>query len=687
MKTGYDDRACMGISRFTRVSLPLLICASTWFVTVTPVAAQEAAVSLRLQAQTPWTTLKDPVLRVVVQADNAGAEAVEELSLGLALGAAVRARNEYGTMMTEGPPFVVFAPAPTPVEGSLEPGANRTVRLEADLTGAVSATDSLVYPGEITLFSEGRPVASLPIPILHLVREPEVPIRLTWWTTLAAGPVLDPTGRLADTGFESIIAPGGSLSESARALARIAARDLPTSIEVVIEPLLLDQLRAMADGYERRDGSIVGKGVGPAAHAETVLEELRSAFTDPAIRPVPLPYAAPELPTMLRSGLREELEWQYGLGAELLQEILGRAEVGSVAAAPDHMLDDAALSFLAGRGVTVVLADAATVTRPAQDNFFAPTPTARVPVSGGGQMALVLPDPGAQALFERPDLRDDPVRLAQTVLGELAVVWREQPVPAPPVVRGLALSLPPDLPSRAWVPLTQRLATAPFLMGTPGSTLVSSVNPAGSLAELVTPTTASFSDEYVRDLRSAEQAIDAFESTLVDDSNVPAGLRRDLAVAESSAFVGLETAGRAWIGSVTKDTRSRFAGLAPLPDQVFTLTSATGTIPIRFGNPLEPHEVVVELQSSWFSFPDGSEKTVTLEATDRPIPFTVEATAAGRRSIRVLVRAAPAGAVIASRDIVVGSSTANRLALLITGAAGLALVALWSRRLLPRTKT
>jgi hypothetical protein len=120
---------------------------------------------------------------------------------------------------------------------------------------------------------------------------------------------------------------------------------------------------------------------------------------------------------------------------------------------------------------------------------------------------------------------------------------------------------------------------------------------------------------------------------------------------------------------------------------VFTLTSATGTIPIRFGRPLEPYRVVVELQSSWFSFPGGSSRTVTLRSTDQPVPFTVEASGGGRRSIRVLVRAEPAGPVIASRDIVVGSSTANRLALLITAAAGLTLVALWSRRLLPRTKT
>lgn len=168
---------------------------------------------------------------------------------------------------------------------------------------------------------------------------------------------------------------------------------------------------------------------------------------------------------------------------------------------------------------------------------------------------------------------------------------------------------------------------------------------------------------------------------------MPSHLHRQLAVAQAGTFVGNEGSGRRWIGSVTVRTQARFVRLAPLPDQVFTLTSPKGTIPIRFGGPDEPHRVVVELQSSWFRFPEGSARAVILEATDRPVPFTIEASAAGRRSIRVLVRAGPAGTVIAQRDIVVGSTAANRLALFITGAAALGLVGLWARRFLRRAKS
>jgi hypothetical protein len=684
---GYDGRACMRISRIAHASLVLLIGVMTELATAPPVYAQDVEVVLRLEAQTPWTTTEQPVLRLAVQAANLGAEPVEDLSLGVALGAAVRARNEYERILVEGPPFVVFAPAPTPVEGPLDPGAERTIRLEADLTGAVSDTDSLVYPAEVTLFAEGRPAATLVTPLLHLVREPQVPIPFTWWTTLAGGPAFDPAGRLADTGFEAAISPGGRLSEAVKVLARIAARELPTSIEVVVEPLLLEQLSAMSDGYERADGVAVEAATGPAADAQDLLDRLREAVADPSVHSVTLPYAAPELPAMLRSGLIEDLDRQYELGSELMLKVLGREGDGTVAAAPDQALDDAALSYIAQRGASVVLAHESAVGRPEQTNFFAPPPTATLPLPDGDEMALVLPDPGAQALIEEPALRADPVRLAQAVLGELAVVWREQPVPIPPTVRGLALSLPNDLPAAAWLPLVQRLARAPFLEGTPAATLVSSVNPPGEVTALAAPSATSFSDAYARSLRAAGLDVDALEGTVVGPSDDPADLRRLLAVAEAGAYLGAEGPGRLWIAAVIDRTETRFDRLAPLPDQVFTLTSPTGTIPIRFGDTPQPHRVVVELQSSWFTFPDGSAKAVTLEGTDRPVPFTVEATAAGRRSIRVLVRAGVTGPVIAERDIVVGSNAANRVALFITGAAALGLVALWARRLVRRART
>lgn len=690
MRPGYHGRTWMGqmdTMKIARACSSLLVVAvlavATGITMAAPAGAQDAEVALRLEAQTPWTTLQRPKLSLSVRAVNLSAVPLDDLSIGVALGTAVRARNEYETMLSDGPPVIVFAPAPTAIDGVLLPGAERTVRVRVDLTGAISSDDSLVYPAEVTLFARDRPVTSFTTPVIHLVREPQVPIAFTWWAQLASGPVLDPVGHLTDPAFEAAIAPGGRLDAIVEALGTVAG--LGISIEVVIEPLLLEQLTVMADGYRSAEGRTVEPGTGGAAAAADLLSRLRTTLSDPAISPVALPFAAPELPAMLRSGLVDHLERQYDLGRDRVRSVLGRAGELGVTAAPAGALDEAGLSFFSERGGAVVLADPGAVTRPEQANFFAPPPTARVPLADGDEITLILPDPSTQALFQRPDLRADPIRLAQAVLGELAVIWREQPVPIPPTVRGLALSLPEDIPVRAWGPLVRRLTQAPFLAPMPASSLVTTVQPQGGLAGLLEPSLASFTDLYARDLRTAGGGIQALAWTSVTGDGGDE-LWTQLAVAEAGAFVGDETSGRTWLRSVTDHTLARFGLLAPLPDQVFTLTSTKGTIPISFGQPLEPRRVVVELQSSWFRFPEGSTREVTLGTASRPLPFTVEATSSGRRTIRVLVRAGPGGTVIAERDVVVGSTAANRVALFITGAAALGLVALWARRLLPRTK-
>lgn len=663
-----------------------LVVAWVLGVALIPAArAQEPQASVRLLAQTPWTTNDDPILRLRVRATNLGASKLADVSVGFAMGAPVRARNEYHQMLTDGPPFIVFAPAPTPIDDGLPAGAAADVRLEADLTGAVSGSDSLVYPATITLFAGGQPLTSVVTPVLHLVRDPQVPIPFAWWTTLARGPVFDPAGHLADPTLEPDLASGGRLHAGIRALGRLAERDLTTALTVVVEPLLLAQLGRMAEGYERADGAVVEAGSGGAADAEDLLARLDTAVSDPAVSLVALPFASPELPALLRSGLVDRLGSQYELGGDELEAKLGQRGDGIVGFAPEHALDEASISYLARRGVGVLLAAPDAVPRPPQERAFAPPPTASVTTDGGG-VTLVLPDPSTQALFERADLRADPVRLAQAVLGELAVIWREQPVPVPPTVRGLAVEIPSGLPAGAWTPLAQRLARAPFLAATQPAALVDTVSPTPGPSTLSDPSSAAFTDDYVRAIREASRAVEAIDATAVDGSEETADLRAGLAVAESGVFVGAEPRGRAWIGSVVGRASARFDRLAPLPDQVFTLTSARGTIPIRFGGPAEPHRVVVELRSSWFSFPDGAVRTVTLEDTDRPVPFTVEAAGAGRRSIQVLVRAGPSGMVIAQRNVIVGSTTANRLALLITGAAALVLIALWARRLVSRAR-
>jgi hypothetical protein len=338
------------------------------------------------------------------------------------------------------------------------------------------------------------------------------------------------------------------------------------------------------------------------------------------------------------------------------------------------------------QGVTAVLADADEVDRPNIGELeFAPVPTATMSTSAG-PTTLVLPDPATQGLFSRPDLLTDPVRAAQIVLAQLAVIWKEEPSPPPqpdgtPTVRGLAIAPPSSLPPAMWDPLIQRIANAPFLVPTHAQDFVAQVSPAGPGAALRAPDTRTFTVAYASDVRSLRRDTAAYISMLTQRSPVPQRLRTDLLYATSLEYLEPnEPAGRAWLDEVRRVTGAAFRGTTPTVSQLFTFTSREGTIPLRMGDPGPvPLRVTVRLQSSQFEFPSGDRQEVVLERPDQIVSFDVVAKAAGRNPIQVLVLA-PSGAIINQQTITVASTAVNRIALLITVAAAAGLVILYGRR-------
>jgi hypothetical protein len=288
------------------------------------------------------------------------------------------------------------------------------------------------------------------------------------------------------------------------------------------------------------------------------------------------------------------------------------------------------------------------------------------------------------ALLGNAALLSDPVRAAQAILGEVATIWREEPVPIPPNVRGIAIGLPASLPAGLWGQLVQRLGTAPFLRTVQPGTFVASVVPAGSTADLSTPSPAGFSRPYAAELRAARDAVASYRSMLTGPSPFPDRLDRNLLYAEAGQYVGDETGGQPWLDQVRTFVGRVFAGAAPDTRQTFTFTSHDGTIPIRMGDPgSTPLRVVVQLQSSRFSFPGGDSQTVTLNRPNQIVEFRVAATVSGQGAIQVIVHA-PSGLVIDQATLLVRSTAVSRIALIITAAAALVLAALWSRRLFRR---
>lgn len=642
-------------------------------------AQAQDTVTLRLVSQTPILTPDKPTLKITIHATNTGSSDIANLQVGIVIGARILTRTDYDASLTNGPGTPVLAHA-FPVDGTLAAGASRDLSVEITPTAIPSLLDdSQVYPMRVSVRdgSTGSELGGLNTAVIEVVRNPEKPLRLTWTFEVGGGvPALDPQGR-ATTAIGSALSPTGTLSQQVDAMTGLAAADVP--FDMAVEPSLLEQLGRMTDGYEQAGGATVVKGEGGAARAVTVLAGLKTAATGRRTEFTTEPFAWPSIPALLEAGLARDLGTQNFAGRTTVSEVFGVSPDLSVTRPPGGALNDQALRALITRSVSLVLAQPDAVVRPVQTNDFAPPPAATV-AEGNTLATLVLPDPGTQALLDDPSVAGDPVRAAQITLGELATVWKQEPVPSGDTVRGVAVTLPTGLPAGFWGAFTHRVTQAPFLQPVTATDLVTQVPPPAQPVELAGSVPATFRDVYVSALRTGRRDVAAFRSMLPASDPQPDRLDRNLLVAESAVYLADEEAGRAWISGVRSATDPVFAGALPADNQTFTFTARSGDIPLALGDPGErPLKIVLELKSSRMTFPGGSTRTVTVSRANQTVTFAI-ATTAGGPSSGVLIITAPNGHVIGQRTIVVRSTAVNAIALAITLGAGLVLVLLWARR-------
>jgi hypothetical protein len=678
------------------VAATFLVCAG---MGAPPAAAQDTAVSLRLVSQQPWVAkYHRGTLDLELSVYNGGSTTLRNLSLVVSFGEHTATQTDYEQMLTEGVTTVI-AQDEKDVPGEIEPLASpETIQMHVDLTTieALDQIDSQVYPTLIELRSEATTVASLVTPVIYLVPEPAKPMLSTTWVDLSAPIAFGADGTLVDASFPASIAEGGTLRAPLDAIEKTTRGRHPHGqLDLALDPLVITQARDLLDGYRLSDGTDVPSEDQSVVQARRFLMRLEAATSHPdTLETIALPYANPVVPAMLNSGLGDELRGEQEAGKIIVDSLHPTGAVVSnpdVAHPFDGRLSDAALAWLSGTS-SIVLGNADTVDRTLYRGDLAPSPT--VPTSSG---TLILPDPTTQALFERPELFADPVLGAQIILGELAVIWKQQPAPTDPTLRGIALAPPPMLPADVWAPLLARLADAPFLTPVTATRLVQQIvpeneNDAGPLAA---PDDSRFETTYATTLVDLSTSVEAYGSMLPVDDQTPTDLRRRLYLATAPPYLLDPAAGQPWISSVQDTTQRAFAAVTPptVPgsDNTITLTSREGTIPIQMGDPgSTPLRVIVELQSTSFTFPNddpryANPQEVLLERPGQVVSFDVVAQGSGQNQIDVVVFA-PNNQEISRTRITVRSTTFNRTALLITSAAAVGLVALYGRRWVRRRR-
>jgi hypothetical protein len=657
---------------------------------IVPARAQEQEtlpVRLTLVDQTPFATPKQRI-RLTIRATNLGPEPLGNLDMTLSVYYPARSRSEYEQALREEPP-AVFETKPYPVDGVLDPAAERTLSIQQPIPELATAGGSALHPLKVQLQSEGIRVGLLRSVLVFVTERPRLPLNVSLTFVLDERVAVRPGGALADDRLERSIAPGGRLETIVATIEQI-----PIPVTLVVAPLTLDQLDRMSRGYRvigptgARDAPA---GSPEAERARIMLERIRGLARNPAIEVVPLPLASPSVPALVTAGLTSDLESQLVRGRDLASALLGVPLSTAIFRPPGAVLSNASVGALAALDVETLLVDADTLPPP-PGLILSPPATAVVDAGARGTLGAVTPDPGIESMLET-DI-GDPALQAQWVVGALSAIYFEQPgvdrgaaimfgeddAPNPELLRALFLRLrrasPEVSPRTSWLRPVKASRLA-----------LTTVSPPFDQRELVPSAVTNLSPTFLAELRRARTAIEEFESATNQAGAFVERLKTLLLTSEGAHYTEDERDGLAFLRTVRRGVNREFDKVRPPSGTSVTLTSRRGVIPLTLTNSTGYSlRLRVTLLSPRLEFlQEGDTRLVVLDRPRQALSFPVLAQTTGRFPVRIVLRT-PRGAHIAESRIVVRSTALNTRALLITIAAALFLLFLWARRLVLRGK-
>jgi len=643
-------------------------------------AQEPTPVRLTLLSQTSWNSTSQRVVDLRFRAENLGDVPLPDLSIGVTLYSRVLTRSAYEQSLVSDP-FVVIDAETLAREGPLEPGAVRDFEVAFTLDSfGLDPDQSGVYPLKVDLRTGGVSVGAIRTPVIFLVREPEVPLVLSWTFVLEHPISFGPDGIFLDDSLEVALGAGGRLNGQIRALLELAAQPSDPAVEVALSPVLLTQLGRMRGGYAVVDPEgtrHIPAGEGGAQLAGQALEDLRTIASTPGIRITAMPFATPEIPALYGGGLGHDVGIQLERGREVVGAVLQTTPVPGVLRPPGAALDDTTLRGIAALGITTLLVGPATVERLPQPLDLAGPATASL---AEGALAAIAPDPSTDAVIAQIG-PEDPVRAAQAALGELAAIWQERPGDP----RGVALVLNEDLPLPGpfFVPLARGVSGAPWLSLASPTELLAAFPPLEP-SEVATPSFRRFAGTYIAELKQARRRVYTLRSMLPPESDEPAQLETTLLLAEARQFLSEPDEGLAFIHAVRGEVDAVLDSLTLDTVETVTLTSESGGgIPVRVTNGAqETLSVSVRLASQHLRETLSADLELAPGASET-VRFQAQLRSAGRFEVAVQLLS-PTGRPIDRETIVVRSTQYNRIAVVITIGAALVLMALWARRFLPR---
>ena len=627
----------------------------------------------------------EATLTMVSQTDWVGPEAVFQVVLrpqGLPAGATVTAvlHQKAASRATldaaargESPGDRIFTVADEVPVGELTgPDGNLTISMPVT-TGSPGSPDVArlatpgVYPFAVrVLDAQGAVVAELVTTVLRLGAPDEVAAS----NTLAVGVVVP---------MQADPVPG---LDGAPTLDDEGAERLTTTIDLTAQrtsvPLTLSPSPESLQLLQSRD-----------AAGEATVAEVRSGPTRTVLAS---PYAPVDSGAWIDSGLLGELGDQYTAGTTSLLGLL-RARPDERLAVLDRTVSPAALDDLRARGVEAVAVpsgqlaplSSATATATFASQF-------EIATDGGPAVRAVVADDVTAARLTQGS---DPVLDGHRALAELAYLHLANDTPS----RGVAVVVPAQTPAAALATFLDGLSDTTGTNGAdgvaPGEPMLSPVTlgdlfqvtaTATATGSRTTPLTRTYQADppadlgtYPADLRGARVALDGLRSLVPGAREVTDPIARTV---WSSGARTLDADGRdAMLGSAERSITAVSDEIVVAPEQVVTLTSSSGEVPLNLENRL-PYDATVRivLTSAKLDFPEGSviERTIPAAQTTT-IKLPVEIRASGAFPLTVEITSADGQLPVATTTYTVRSTAISGIGLILSVGAGLFLLVWWAR--------
>ncbi|OFW63001.1 MAG: hypothetical protein A2Y74_03985 [Actinobacteria bacterium RBG_13_63_9] len=441
------------------------------------------------------------------------------------------------------------------------------------------------------------------------------PLDVSFVLPVSLGIHRDPTGAFFDRVLEEAVAPAETGSDSIRGLLALSDRFPEWNLTLAVEPILLTQLRDMADGYVYVDSAgnqvDVGENDLTTQNASMALAELSDLVAHESVEIVVSPYTGADLGILAAEGWRDGLE-QIQMGKQELQRTLELEAPLIGAYSPDLDLTGESLAYYADASIDHVVVDAELKASLGED-VGPGAVVARVQNTENDRITLIFASGEVSAVVTEPW---DVNVFSAAFAAELAASGKDALVVAPASLSGLAPlsyleSLGELLTGTDWIatkPLQElvrahSLGTRPILFKTaPGK-------PQGYIESAL-----------LVGLKSAHAAVTDL-AAVADTTRTPVdAAHRLLYMAESGwwsrsgaspqqASIGLAFAAQAQAVAQGELGKVRFLGA-----DSSLIAGGDGALELTVENAAEyPMTVVLQLSGDGVAFPDGERLQIELQ--------------------------------------------------------------------------